>query len=319
MDNPRLNILSLCSGVAGIELGLRIASPGSRVVAYCERDPFAASVLLARMEDETLEPAPIWCGDLELLDWSRFRGVVDVVTAGFPCQPWSAAGKGEGLDDERWLWPAIAKCIRDVGPSVVFLENVPGLASGGGLGHVLGDLASRGYDAEWGVFGAWEIGAPHKRDRLFILAWRVSDPHLKELWERAKRGAGAARPSKPGDSELGDVGEEVADSNSRSIERVSQLPEDGDAPHRHDADGCGAQLEHPLGARREGERPAAGRGPFPPGADTPASRWPADVPQPAIRRGPDGPPSRVDRLRCIGNGVVPQVAALAWRELWRRA
>jgi len=118
-------------------LGLRY-----RTVGYVERDAYAAACLLARMEEQALEPAPVWAGNLEDVRWERWSGAVDCIVSGFPCQPWSAAGKQRGISDERWIWPAIVECIRAVGPSLVFFENVRGLVSGGGLEAVLGDLAS---------------------------------------------------------------------------------------------------------------------------------------------------------------------------------
>jgi len=165
-----VNVLSLCSGVGGLELGLRLAEPSARTVCYVEREAFAAAILAARMDEGSLEPCPIWAS-LNSFDGPAWRGVVDCVTAGFPCQPWSQAGKRLGTEDERWIWPDIVRIIRDIGPEYVFLENVPGLVSGGGLGLVLADLALLGFDAEWMPLSAREVGAPHRRQRIFILAY----------------------------------------------------------------------------------------------------------------------------------------------------
>lgn len=173
MADPVVTCLSLCSGAAGIELGLRLVIPGLRTVGFAEWESYAATCLLARMEDEALEPAPVWCGDLAGMDASPFLGV-DLVTAGFPCQPWSSAGQRQGTEDARWIWPDVAAIIRQVGPRLVFLENVPGFLAGG-LGHVLADLASLGFDAEWCVLSAADVGAPHLRKRVFVLAYRHGD------------------------------------------------------------------------------------------------------------------------------------------------
>lgn len=162
----------------GLRLGLEHVGYESRVVAYVEREAYAQAVLLARMADATLEPAPI-CDSLEGID-ARFRGHVDCVVAGFPCQPWSTAGLQAGIDDERWLWPEIARIIGDVQPGMVFLENVPGLVSGGGLNRVLNDLAALGYDAEWACLSAAEVGASHRRERVFILANSVCERQRKK-------------------------------------------------------------------------------------------------------------------------------------------
>lgn len=168
-DRP-LNVLSLCTGVAGLDLGLRIAAPHARTVCYVEREAFACEVLAARMDEGALDAAPVWT-DLDSFSGYAWRGHVDLVLAGFPCQPASVAGARRGRDDERWLWPTIARIIRDVGPGLVCLENVPGLLADGILGDVLGSLASLGFDAEWGVYSAAEVGASHLRERLFVVAY----------------------------------------------------------------------------------------------------------------------------------------------------
>lgn len=155
----------------GVRLGLEYFGLRSRAAVLCEWEAYAAACLLARMDEQSLEPAPIWCGDLAEFDGQAFHGLVDLLCAGFPCQPWSCAGKQAGTADDRWLWPAIANIIRDVGPSVVFLENVPGLVSGGGLDHVLSDLAEMRFDAEWTSLTAEAVGASHRRERVFILAY----------------------------------------------------------------------------------------------------------------------------------------------------
>lgn len=186
MQERPLNVLSLCSGYGGLELGLRVAGIPARTVLYVEREAYAAAVLDARMREGALDEAPV-VPDLVALDASCLRGHVDLITAGFPCQPWSVAGRRRGKGDERWIWPAIARIIREVAPSLVFLENVPGLVSGGGLAGVLGDLAALGFDAEWDLFSAAAVGAPHKRERVFILAY--SDRPVLRGLSSARSGA----------------------------------------------------------------------------------------------------------------------------------
>lgn len=168
MAVPAFRMLSLFSGVGGLDLGLKLAAPNGRTVCYVEREAHAASALVARMADGALDDAPIW-DDVTTFNGRPWRGVVDCVIGGFPCQPWSVAGARRGTEDERWLWDHIARLVREIEPGWVFLENVPGFLLGG-LEHVLRDLAALGFDAEWGVLGAADAGAPHKRDRLFILA-----------------------------------------------------------------------------------------------------------------------------------------------------
>jgi DNA (cytosine-5)-methyltransferase 1 len=166
--------MALCAGAGGLELGLRIAlGDDYRCVVYVEREAYAAAALVARMADQALDTAPVW-DDLSTFDGKPWRGVVDIVSAGFSCQPWSPAGKRLGLDDERWIWPDIERVIREVGPEWVFMENVAGLVRGG-LEHVLRDLATQGFAAEWDCVSAAEVDAPHLRERLFILAHRSSE------------------------------------------------------------------------------------------------------------------------------------------------
>ena len=169
--SPKFGI-SLCSGVGGLDLGLRIARPEYRCICYIENEAYAASVLVARMADKTLDEAPVW-SDLRTFDGKPWCGMVDIITCGFPCQPWSTAGKQRGVDDDRWLWPHIARIIRECEPTEVLLENVEGILRGG-VQVIVPELAEMGYDAAWGRFSARGVGAPHRRNRIFILA-RMAD------------------------------------------------------------------------------------------------------------------------------------------------
>ena len=138
-------------------------------MGYVEREAFPAAVLVARMEEQALDQAPIW-DDLATFPGHLYSGRVDLISAGFPCQPFSAAGKRQGKADDRWLWPLIADTIQQVRPGRVFLENVPGVIRHG-LPDILRDLAEMGFDAEWGLFRAdTHAGAPHRRQRFFLLA-----------------------------------------------------------------------------------------------------------------------------------------------------
>jgi len=183
-----LSGLALCAGIGGLELGLKLAlGDAYQCRLYVEREAFAAAVLVARMEDATLDRAPIW-DSIESFDGTAWRGLVDIVSAGFPCQPFSLAGKRRGLADERWIWPDIAEIIREVGPSYVFVENVPDLARHG-LAAVLADLSEMGFDTEWDLFSAEEAGAPHRRERLFLLA-----RSNRNGWPEAIESTSAGRP-----------------------------------------------------------------------------------------------------------------------------
>lgn len=172
MDHPQQTALSLCSGIGGLDLAWS-AVTGGRTVGYVEREAYPASILLERMEDQALEPAPIWCGNFQDLDTTPFRGV-DWVIAGLPCQPYSAAGRQLADADERAIWPACRTIIDEVGARFVFLENVRG-AVRLMLPGILRDLASMGFDAEWCCVRASEVGASHQRGRLFVLAYMQGD------------------------------------------------------------------------------------------------------------------------------------------------
>jgi DNA (cytosine-5)-methyltransferase 1 len=143
---------------------------GWRTVCAVELDAGARSILLDRQRDGALERFPIW-DDVRTFHGTPWRGSVDVVTGGFPCQDISQCGSGAGIDGERsGLWLDMARIIREVRPRFVLLENSPMLTSRG-LGRVLGDLAKMGMDAKWGVFRASSIGAAHHRARIFMVAY----------------------------------------------------------------------------------------------------------------------------------------------------
>ena len=328
-EGDALNGLALCAGNGGLELGIGLAVPGYRGVGYVERDAYAAAALVARMEEAALDPAPVW-DDLDTFDGRPWRGVVDLVSAGFPCPPFSVAGSRQGTDDERWLWPPIERVIREVQPGWVFLENVPGLVRDGrAIGAVVGDLARLGFDAEWALFSAEEVGAPHRRERFFLLARRVPDAERDTVRDEPERGEGPAPAADGRHAEPGDMEPHVAEPHLEGLEGHH-------APRA-------ALHEDVRGFRRaEGSAPAGGAGVagrgleswdepdrrdlplFPPGPDD-LELWAqvlAEAPEvePALCRVADGVAPlleyRTDRLRAIGNGVVPLEAAYAFRTLF---
>lgn len=165
-----LNGLDICAG-SGIGSWAFWRSGFARTVCYIENDPYCQRVLQARMADGSLPDAPIW-DDLKTFDGRPWRGCVDFVFGGIPCQPYSLAGKRQGAADERDLWPALRRVLGEVEPGLVFLEQVPGfLVHSGGMGRVLGELAKIGYDTVWDCVPACAVGAPHRRDRVWILAY----------------------------------------------------------------------------------------------------------------------------------------------------
>ncbi|WP_238365480.1 DNA cytosine methyltransferase [Mesobacterium pallidum] len=335
--------LSLCSGAGGLDLGLAIALPGYRAVGHVERETYAAAILVARMEDASLDRAPVW-DDVATFDGRPWRGAVDVVTAGYPCQPFSVAGKRRGADDPRHLWPHVARIISEIEPPFVFLENVAHHLRLG-FPEVAAGLVGMGYRLAAGLFTAAEVGAPHKRERLFILAIRegdeLADP-ARLFWHPVERrepdgavealadpegqcqrepadetdalaGCGSARDEPRYDSrDVADADGERWPQTERGQPPICRPDPFGGAVD--DADGAGSQGRgHELG-EHACERPA-----WPPGPGDVEGwerylRCAPDL-EPAVRRGADGLAHRVDRLRLCGNGVVPLVAAHALRTL----
>jgi len=300
-----------------------------------------------------LDAAPIW-DDLSTFDGNQWRGVVDLVSAGYPCQPFSVAGQRRGADDPRHLWPHVARIIREVGPRVVVLENVAGHVVLG-LPDVLGELAEMGFDAEWGCYRASEVGAPHQRERVFVLAYRsgqqpgqlprcesdgrVGTAGVREtLADRPGRGLGELRWAQ-GDAGLADGGEQaVADASV-----VPELqPEDegcaerGSRAARSGVGSRGSVMGHTEGTRPGCARPCGSRQEvtwsFPPGpsdrvawaAVLAAAPELAPAVEPAVCGVADGVPEKLvsavrrHRLRCLGNAVVPAQAEHAVRCLLRR-
>ena len=170
VDNTEeFRCISLCSGYAGIELGLERVIPNFRTVLYVEVEAFACANLVAKIEQGKLAEAPIWT-DIKTFDGRPFRNRVHIITGGYPCQPFSVAGQRKGEQDPRHLWPYIERIIKKVEPVWCFFENVSGHLTIG-FPSVYRSLRNLGYSVETGLFTATEVGAPHKRERLFILAY----------------------------------------------------------------------------------------------------------------------------------------------------
>ena len=319
-----LNELALFAGAGGGILGGHLL--GWRTVCAVERDPYAASVLAQRQNDGALHPFPIW-DDVCTFDGRPWRGIVDVVSGGFPCQDISVAGGGAGLSGERsGLWREFARIIREVGPRYVFVENSPALAFRG-LDVVLGDLAAMGYDAEWGVLGADDVGAPHKRERMWIVG-QLSDALHHRLGEPVQHVA-ARGSATPPDARRDGPSQLVADAD-----RLREQQPQGREPDERGRVGDGGQESTVADApdigrqglrRLMGDPAKVGTGRREEDATTLCGPWIAGDPadrksgaQPFVGRVANGVAHRVDRLRAIGNGQVPLVAAIAWTELHRR-
>ena len=165
-----LRAISVCAGIGGLDLAVRLAAPGARTVVYVERELWAVAHLAREMEAARLDQAPVW-SDARTFDGRPWRGAVDLVMGGIPCQPHSLAGLRAGHRDDRDLWRDFCRILDETGAPACFLENVPGLLTsaddagrrGGAFHAILDDLAALGFDAEWDVVGARDVGAPHRR------------------------------------------------------------------------------------------------------------------------------------------------------------
>lgn len=286
------NLLSICAGSGALDLGIELARPGARAVCMVERGAYQAELLAARMEAGDLPPAPIW-SDLATFDPEPWRGVVDCVASGDPCQPNSLAGPMRGADDPRWLLDHVIRVVDRVRPRRFFRENVPGNAAGQ-IGHLVPALEGMGFRVACGLFTARGVGASHGRERLFLMADR--DGEGSPL---------AEQPGQPGQAECGLEARATA-CELRGLGLVD--PDSGDRVRQPALPRRGEVERTPAGW-------ASGLDLFAPGPRDP--RWPAiidDTPglKPAVRRVADGVAYRMDRLETAGNGVVSVAAARAW-------
>lgn len=281
-----LNGLDLFSGIGGISLAL---SPWVRTVAYCEIDRFAQGVLLSRISDGQLEAAPIY-DDIRNLTASHLPGI-DIISGGFPCQDISCAGNGAGLDGKRsGLFFEVARLVSEIRPTLVFLENVPAIRSRG-ADVVVGRLAELGYDARWGVLSAFDVGAPHLRERWWLLAYNTN--HVQQ----------------------------------NSIERISQRSptESGGTGNVSDADSFQLRNESDGFIGRQSQTISGDNGPAQSlaNADSEPPRWSPESwgkrdwwsSEPGMGRVVTGLPHRLDRLKGLGNSVVPACAREAFERL----
>jgi DNA (cytosine-5)-methyltransferase 1 len=339
--SKELTHISLCAGYGGIDLGLRSVLRSVRTVAFVEIETFAIANLVAKIEAGWLDRAPVH-SDLKSFPYGAFRGRVDILSGGFPCQPFSAAGRRAGDEDPRHLWPHIVKGIISLGrPPVVFFENVEGIISSKLKGaewadpegtpvllHVLRELERLGYSATAGVFSASEVGAPHQRKRVFILGCR---------------------------SDLSSEGRGIVDGLLRGTERGQSVPSKRDAQDTY-AQHAGDAWPAPRGAeqypwepprvtmgdtvhgdkgssRGESSTLSAEEGDretdmYTRTSDVGCTSLQGQV-EPSMGGDADGPPcglgyaelchsvdNRTDELRLLGNGVVPATAERAFRVLW---
>jgi len=311
-----------------------------------EREAFACAVMAARMEARAVDQAPIWT-DIKSFPGRSFSTYTDMVIGGIPCQDFSVAGKRGGTGGERWLWPDFWRIVRETNAQMFFLENVPGFVSGGGLAEVLSVLAGGGWDARWNCFSASEVGAPHRRERLFLLAVRNGTE-----WHRRIEHADAT-----GGAGFTDSRENMADAVGCRRREQSN----GDKPERqHDSKGGimantdnaglqGRELSEACDVYRNrteahGSIAESGEIPvWPPGPNDHSAwrqvmairsdlmpslggklnhrfvEWLMGIPIDWTKLpGESNDAHRIDRLRCLGNAVVPATAELAFRTLFNR-
>ena len=368
-------VLSLCTGYGGIERGLDLAGVEHQVIAHVEIEAFAIANLVAKMEAGKLDAAPVW-SNLKTLPVEPFRDRVDILTGGYPCQPFSAAGKRLGEEDPRHLWPYIRDIIRAVRPVRCFFENVEGHISLG-LREVISDLESLGYKVAWGIFSAREVGAPHQRKRVYIMADSEGEHARdvgKNIWAPSGEinpfidsgGFGRGHDRQENRKTLAYTDNPRSAALRRNANACREEISEGRTSHAQrrfsgcDSDGCSEDLANSSSAgvrdnnratshqgwgdspeRREAvrqdngegiladtedfglQRPSEARDTFtkrtqpddqqPYGCDsTYIGSWP---PEPRLGRVVDGCADRVDRIRLLGNGVVPKTAAKAWSVL----
>ena len=277
---------SLFSGIGGLDLGLERA--GMTVAWQSEIDPYACRVLAKHWPDVPN------LGDITTIEWSEVEPV-DVICGGYPCQPFSLAGVRRGESDPRHLWPHFAKAIRVLRPRWALLENVPGHLSLG-FGQVLGDLAELGFDADWDCIPAAAVGAPHLRYRVFVVAHANGESEPGVAVD-ALEGPRVMVPDANG-HELRQQPVRVGRGSGASVVAV-----DGEERDVADADrqGPGERCAEQGGRRLTLEC---------------ARRW---TPEPDVGRVAHGVPHRVDRLRALGNAVVPQVAEYVGRRIMEAA
>jgi DNA (cytosine-5)-methyltransferase 1 len=299
-----MNELALFAGAGGGILGGHLL--GWRTVCAVEWEPYPASVLCARQNDGFLPPFPIW-DDVQTFDGKPWQGIVDVVSGGFSCQDISSAGGGAGITGSRSsMWKHMARIIGEVRPQYAFIENSPMLTIRG-LETVLCDLAALGFNARWGVVSAADVGAPHLRERIWIVAHSINGGHREEVGRFDEAEAGIPKEHR---EEWGGRGMLVGAGNLERNRPADRLYDSGEVI----PDASSAGLQGGKEARNDGvdgaqsrNKQSAGRG----GIQKP--RWPIE---PNVGRVlSHGVAARMDRLKAIGNGQVPRVAATAWRLL----
>lgn len=292
-----INTISLCAGSGGLDLAIRIAEPAARAICYVEREASAGASLVASMEAGRLHTAPIW-SDLTTFDAKQWRGCVDIVTSGDPCQPNSVAGNKAGKDDERFLIDHVLRIVEECRPFRLFRENVTGNADGQ-LAAIVPPLEAMGYRVAAGIFSSQETLNSHRRERLFIMADK-SGERCRETRRDIKR------PSEW----IGGQGAELGHSNRAGLQ--GQLTKIDNQKRWQEQNGPvglpgGAGVFHTIPKPNDPKwgnliksnpqyRPAVSK----------------EEAQSLFHRGFDAVADRTERIRHCGNGVDPVAGAYAY-------
>ncbi len=312
-----LRELALFAGAGGGLLASKLLR--WRTVAAVEIEPFCRDVLFARQRDGFLDEFPVW-DDVRTFDGHEWRGRVDIVTGGFPCPMFSGAGKRLGGRDPRNRWPDMARILGEVRPRLAFMENSPdllvplrdevGRREPAYFGRVLGDLAALGYRVGWDCVPASAVGAPHRRDRLWILAHADAGGCETPAGELAQpRGQRPAKPNLP----PGASSRQPGVPHSNGVHADSPGPGAGPVlGERREAAGVLGDVSHPDGSGRVGRARPGGEQPRRVESENRyagGGRWPSES---GICRVAHGMAKRVDRIEALGNGQVPICAAVAF-------
>ena len=282
-----MNGLDLFAGSGIGSLALQNVIPDYRTVCYVEKDAYCQAIIIRRIRDGLLHDAPVW-DDVSSFNGKDWRGKVDIVSGGFPCQPFSVAGKNKGAEDERNMWPDTFRIISEVRPQYAFLENVPNLLTHKYIRRIFADLASIGYDCEWDIVGASDLGAPHRRKRVWLLAYSkgTERKQSRNTWAR-RDGPTNSRANVPdtGSIESGRI-------SSLRGQEVSEVGAGGE--NVPDATEPRLQGQEPKGELRGRQQ----------GLSAECGWWSIE---PNVGRVAHGVANRVDRLKMLGNGWVPHV------------
>jgi len=297
-----LNGLALCAGYGGIELGIERIFDEYTTVCYVEGEAFAAQHLVKKMEEGALDDAPIW-SNVKTFKGEPWRGKVDIITGGFPCQPYSSAGKQMAEKDPRDLWPDFVRIIGEVRPGFIFFENVPGIVKWR-LDAIILELNQLGYSASWCIVAASHVGALHRRKRWFLFGVRtMAHPDNERMGSCCRRSS--EEPSFKG---------EKRDNHNGRSKRIEQL-------QLNEPSNIQTNVSDTDGERRYKVKHNIWRGKsdvegcFDKWGGRFESLWEIE---PSMGRLVDGSSDWVDKLRILGNGVVPQQAAYALQILGER-